>query len=142
MATVTTNYAKPSSEAIASKTDRVITILQWTYGLVPIVAGADKFSHILTDWNQYLAPVVTDIIPLTPQTFMSIVGVIEIIAGIIVLVKPKIGSLIVGCWLVAIAINLLLTGQYFDIAVRDIVMAIGAFSLFMLLDNNRHTDKA
>ena len=142
MATVTTNYARPSSEAAASKTDRVITILQWTYGLVPIVAGADKFFHILTDWTQYLAPVVTDIIPLTPQTFMSIVGVIEIVAGIVVLAKPKIGSLIVGCWLVAIAINLLLTGQYFDIAVRDIVMAIGAFSLFMLLDNNRHTDKA
>lgn len=141
MATVTTNYAGPSSEATASKTDRVITILQWTYGLVPIVAGADKFTHILTDWNQYLAPIVTDIIPLTPQTFMSIVGVIEIIAGIIVLIKPKLGSLIVGCWLIAIAINLLLTGQYFDVAVRDIVMAIGAFSLFMLLGNTRHNDK-
>ena len=61
MATVTTNYAGPSSEATASKTDRVTTILQWTYGLVPIVAGADKFSHILTDWNQYLAPIVTDV---------------------------------------------------------------------------------
>lgn len=141
MATVTTNYAGSSSEASASKTDRVISILHWTYGLVPIVAGADKFTHILTDWNQYLAPVVTDIIPLTPQTFMSIVGVIEIIAGIIVLVKPKLGSLIVACWLVGIAINLLLTGQYFDVAVRDIVMAIGAFSLFLLLDNNRHSEK-
>jgi hypothetical protein len=141
MATVTTNYAGPSSEATASKTDRVTTILQWTYGLVPIVAGADKFSHILTDWNQYLAPIVTDILPLTPQTFMSIVGIIEILAGIVVLMKPRIGALIVGCWLVAIAINLLLTGQYFDVAVRDIVMAIGAFSLFMLLDNNRRNDK-
>jgi len=141
MATVTTNYAGASSEATASKTGRVTTILQWTYGLVPIVAGADKFSHILTDWNQYLAPIVTDVLPLSPQTFMSIVGIIEILAGIVVLMKPKIGSLIVGCWLVAIAINLLLTGQYFDIAVRDIVMAIGAFSLFMLLDNHRHADK-
>lgn len=140
MATVTTNYAGRSSEVTAGKTDRVITILHWTYGLVPIVAGADKFAHILTDWNQYLAPVVTDILPLTPQAFMNIVGVIEIIAGIIVLAKPRIGSLIVGCWLVAIAINLLLTGQYFDVAVRDIVMAIGAFSLFILLGNSSHTD--
>jgi hypothetical protein len=69
---------------------------------------------------------------------MSIVGVIEIIAGIVVLMKPRIGSLVVGCWLVAIAINLLLTGQYFDVAVRDIVMAIGAFSLYMLSGEN-HT---
>lgn len=136
MATVTTNYAGPASEAVSSKVDRVRTILYWTYGLVPIVAGADKFSNILTDWSQYLAPIVTDIIPLAPQTFMSIIGVIEIIAGIIVLMKPRIGSLIVGCWLVGIAINLLLTGQYFDVAVRDIVMAIGAFSLYTLSSEN------
>jgi uncharacterized membrane protein YphA (DoxX/SURF4 family) len=138
MATVTTNYAGPASEAVPSRVDRVRTILYWTYGLVPIVAGADKFSNILTDWSQYLAPIVTDIIPLSPQTFMSIVGVIEIIAGIVVLMKPRIGSLVVGCWLVAIAINLLLTGQYFDVAVRDIVMAVGAFSLYMLSGEN-HT---
>jgi hypothetical protein len=138
MATVTTNYAGPTSEVATSKVGRVTNILHWTYGLIPIVAGADKFAHILTDWNKYLAPAVTDIIPLTPQTFMSIVGVIEIIAGIIVLAKPKIGSLIVACWLIGIAFNLLLTGQYYDIAVRDTVMAIGAFSLYMLLDDS-HT---
>jgi hypothetical protein len=69
---------------------------------------------------------------------MSIVGIIEIIAGIIVLVRPKIGSLIVGLWLLGIVINLLLTGQYFDIAVRDTVMAIGAFSLHILLNGRRN----
>lgn len=138
MATVTTNYAGPASEAITSKVDRVTTILHWTYGLVPIVAGADKFANILTDWTKYLAPAVTDIIPLSPAAFMSIVGVIEIIAGIILLVKVRIGSLIVGCWLIGIAINLLLTGQYYDIAVRDTVMAIGAFSLYMLSTDNRN----
>lgn len=138
MATVTTNYAGPASEAITSKVDRVTTILHWTYGLVPIVAGADKFANILTDWTKYLAPAVTDIIPLTPAAFMSIVGVIEIIAGIILLVKVRIGSLIVGCWLLGIAINLLLTGQYYDIAVRDTVMAIGAFSLYMLSTDNHN----
>jgi uncharacterized membrane protein YphA (DoxX/SURF4 family) len=138
MATVTsTNYASPSHSATSDRAERVATILKWTYGLVPIAAGADKFTHLLTDWNQYLAPVVTDIIPLSPDTFMSIVGVIEIIAGVLVLVKPKIGSLVVGCWLIAIVINLLLTGQYFDIAVRDTVMAIGAFSLFILLSDHK-----
>ena len=132
MATVTSNYVNHAPSAAVDKVDRVTSILRWTYGLVPIAAGADKFAHILTDWNQYLAPVVTDIIPLSPGAFMSIVGVIEIIAGIIVLVKPKIGSLIVGLWLLGIVINLLLTGQYFDIAVRDTVMAIGAFCLYLL----------
>ena len=138
MATVTsTNYASPSHSAISERAARVANILKWTYGLVPIVAGADKFTHLLTDWNQYLAPVVTDIIPLSPDAFMSIVGVIEIIAGVLVLIKPKIGSLVVGFWLLGIVINLLLTGQYYDIAVRDDVMAIGAFSLFILLADDK-----
>jgi uncharacterized membrane protein YphA (DoxX/SURF4 family) len=136
MATVSTNYASPASEVATSNVDRVTNILHWTYGLVPIVAGADKFSNILTDWSQYLAPVVANIIP--AQTFMMIVGVIEIIAGIVVLVRPKIGSLIVALWLIGIVINLLLTGQYFDIAVRDTVMAIGAFSLYLLSPDNHH----
>lgn len=138
MATATSDYANHAHTASSDRVERVTTILRWTYGLVPIVAGADKFLHLLTDWDKYLAPVVTEIIPLSPETFMSIVGVIEIIAGIIVLVKPKLGSLIVACWLIAIAINLLLTGQYFDVAVRDTVMAIGAFSLYLLTSDDKH----
>jgi hypothetical protein len=137
MATVTTNYTKTAPEVATSKADQVRNILHWTYGLVPIAAGADKFLNILTDWSKYLAPPVTDILPVSASAFMMIVGVIEIIAGILVLVKPKIGSLIVAGWLVAIAINLVVSGQYFDIAVRDIVMAIGAYSLFALSNDNR-----
>jgi uncharacterized membrane protein YphA (DoxX/SURF4 family) len=137
METVAGNYVNHAPETTTSQVHRVATILKWTYGLVPIVAGADKFIHLLTDWNQYLAPIVTDIIPLSPATFMGIVGVIEIVAGILVFIRPKIGSLIVGFWLIGIAINLLFTGQYFDIAVRDIVMAIGAFSLSMLIADHR-----
>ena len=133
MASSTTNYIH-EGQAASSQVERVTSILKWTYGLVPIVAGADKFTHLLTDWDKYLAPAVTNIIPLQPHTFMLIVGVIEIIAGVIVLARPKLGSLIVGLWLLGIVVNLLLTGQYFDIAVRDAVMAIGAFSLYMLLN--------
>lgn len=125
MDTVTTN-----------KVSRVTTILRWTYILVPILAGLDKFTEILTDWDKYLAPIVTDILPLEAQTFMYIVGVIEITAGVIVLLRPKIGSLIVALWLMSIVINLLLTGQYFDIAVRDATMAIGALSLYILMNSN------
>lgn len=134
MATTTSShYVEHTSGATTTRVERVIQILHWTYGLVPIAAGADKFLHILTDWNKYLAPSVAEMLPMSVGTFMSIVGVIEIIAGILVLVKPRIGSLVVGLWLMGIVVNLLLTGQYFDIAVRDTVMAIGAFCLYILL---------
>ncbi len=139
MAPVTSDYRRSASDSTAHA-GRAATLLYWTYGLVPIVAGADKFTHILTDWDKYLAPAVRDLIPFQAGTFMIIVGVIEIIAGILLLVKPRIGSLIVGCWLIGIAINLLMTGQYFDIAVRDTVMAIGAFSLYMLITDKGHHD--
>lgn len=135
METVTASYAAQAPAATA--TDRVISLLKATYGLVPIVAGADKFFQLLTNWKQYLAPAIGDFLPLSPGTFMGIVGIVEIVAGLLVLIKPKVGSLIVGCWLLAIALNLLLAGQYYDVAVRDIVMAIGAFSLSLLLRARR-----
>lgn len=126
------NYPDVTYSSAMSPAEKVATTLKWTYGLVPIIAGTDKFFHFLVNWDQYLAPVVTQILPFSAHTFMLIVGVIEIIAGILVLLKPRIGSLIVGLWLTGIAINLVLTGQYYDIAVRDAVMAIGAFSLYIL----------
>jgi uncharacterized membrane protein YphA (DoxX/SURF4 family) len=109
------------------KLNFVFSIMRFTYGLVPIVAGLDKFTNLLVDWKQYLSPIIANIIP--ASTFMPIVGVIEIIAGIIVLTKPRLGAYIVSAWLLGIAFNLLTTGNYFDVAVRDIVMSIGAFSL-------------
>jgi len=115
------------------RVERVYKLMKLTYGLVPIVAGLDKFTNLLTDWEKYLNPGIAQMLPFSPHTFMLIVGVIEIVAGILVLIKPKIGSIIVCLWLLGIAINLLMTGQFFDIAVRDIVMSIGAFCLFTLL---------
>lgn len=139
MATATANYVHATSSS--TKVHRVTQTLRITYGLLAILAGLDKFVHLLTDWNKYLAPIVTNIIPISPGAFMNIVGVIEIVAGIIVFIKPKLGSLIVGMWLLAIAINLLLSGQFFDVAVRDVVMAIGAFSLYTLLDDDKNLDQ-
>lgn len=130
---ITTDYAKSHVHAGArSQTEKVTTILRWTYGLVPLVAGADKFLHLLTDWDKYLASSLANLLPLSPQSFMYVAGIIEIAAGILVLLKPKIGSLVVALWLLGIALNLLMTGQYFDVAVRDTVMAVGAFCLFLL----------
>lgn len=97
--------------------------------VAPLVAGIDKFFNVLTDWTQYLAPVFNELLDVSPATFMMGVGVIEIIAGIGVLFKPKIFSFVVCAWLVGIICNLMLTGQYFDIALRDLGLAIGAFAL-------------
>ena len=139
METIATNISGTHAATTTTKTavERVIQILTLTYGIVPIVAGADKFMHILVNWDQYLAPAIANILPFSAHTFMLIVGVIEIVAGILVLVKPRIGSIVVCLWLLGIALNLLISGQYFDIAVRDIVMAIGAFCLFTLLNERK-----
>ena len=107
----------------------VFNVLRVTFGIVPIVAGLDKFTNLLTDWTQYLSPGLVHILPFSPHVFMMIVGVIEITAGVIVLRKPAIGAIIVSAWLTLIALTLLAGGKFLDVAVRDLVMAIGAFSL-------------
>ena len=107
-------------------------LLRITFGIVPIVAGLDKFTNILTHWENYLNPSIAHMLPFSPHVFMMIVGVIEIIAGIIVFIKPAIGGFIVAAWLTLIALTLLASGNYLDVAVRDLVMAIGAFSLARL----------
>ena len=104
-------------------------LLKLTFGIVPIVAGLDKFTNLLTHWENYIHPGIAGVVPFAPHTFMMIVGVIEIIAGITVFIKPAIGGLIVAAWLTLIALTLLTSGNYLDVAVRDLVMAIGAFSL-------------
>jgi uncharacterized membrane protein YphA (DoxX/SURF4 family) len=107
--------------------------LRLTYGLVPIVAGLDKFTNLLTHWEQSLSPLVTRTIPFSPSTFMHIVGVIEILAGAMVLSRfTRFGGYLVAAWLVGIALNLLTTGRYFDVAVRDLAMAVGAYVLAAL----------
>ncbi|HYC27433.1 MAG TPA: hypothetical protein VEB42_01440 [Chitinophagaceae bacterium] len=107
------------------------TTLKLTYGLVPIVAGLDKFTNLLTYWPDYLGS-FAGMIPFEPPTFMAIVGVIEIVAGIIVLTRPMIGAYIVMAWLVCIAVQLILTTSFYDVAVRDLVMALGAYTLAQL----------
>lgn len=110
------------------KVKTVYNLMKLTYGLVPVVAGLDKFTNLLTNWEQYLNPALAQMLPFTPQTFMMIVGVIEIIAGLIVLLKPAIGGYIVAAWLALIALSLLVSLNYLDVAVRDLVMAVGAYS--------------
>lgn len=102
-------------------------------GVGPIVAGIDKYFNILTDWSMYLSPLATKIVPVSAASFMHVVGAVEIIAGIIVLSRwTKIGSFIVMLWLLGIAVNLLTTGMFYDLAVRDVEIAIEAFTLWQL----------
>jgi len=117
-----------SNETVKS----VWTILRLTFGLVPIVAGLDKFTDLLTNWDLYLHPGIASIIPFSAHTFMQIVGVIEIIAGLLVLLRPAIGAYVVMAWLICIALTLIASGKYLDVAVRDLVMSIGALSLARL----------
>ena len=107
-------------------------LLKYTFGIVPIVAGADKFTNLLTDWSQYLHPGIVDMLPLSADAFMMVVGVIEIVAGILVLKKTEIGGYVVAGWLTLIALTLLMGLNYVDVAVRDLVMAVAAFSMARL----------
>lgn len=107
--------------------------LRIALGVGPIIAGVDKYFNKLTDWSMYLSPIATRIIPVQATTFMRVTGVVEIIAGIIVLSRwTRIGSYIVGLWLLAIAANLLTMGMFYDLAVRDVEIAVGAFALSQL----------
>ena len=119
-----------------SKIQLVKNILKYTFGLVPIVAGLDKFTNILTNWSQYISEGFAGMLPFEPTTFMMIVGVIEIVAGVLVLIKRKIGAYVVSAWLIAIALTLIFSWTYVDVAVRDIVMAIAAFCLAKLSESN------
>ena len=107
--------------------------LRVLFGFVPIAAGLDKFFNLLTNWEAYLNPLATRVIPVSPTTFMHIVCIVEIVAGVIVLTHfTKIGAYVVMAWLLAIALNLLTMGKFLDVAVRDLGLAVAAFSLAQL----------
>ena len=108
----------------------VILLIGFT--VLPIVAGLDKFFHLLVDWDQYLAPQITQRLPVTGRTFMLVVGVIEIAAGLLVALRPRIGAYVVALWLWGIIVNLLLIHGYNDIALRDFGLSLGALALARL----------
>lgn len=103
-------------------------------GGAAFLAGADKFFGFLADWPRYLSPLAMTILPVTPRVFMDVVGVIEMIVGLAILARwTRIGSFVASAWLLAIAANLVLAG-FFDVAVRDVEMAIAAYALARLTE--------
>jgi hypothetical protein len=121
----------PISETTHNHAYQAYQILHWAFVIAPILAGLDKFFNKLTDWSMYLWPPLGNLVG-GAGTFMRIVGVIEIVAGCLVAFKPKIGAPIVALWLVGIIVNLLLLGSYFDIALRDFGLFLGAVALSRL----------
>jgi hypothetical protein len=104
-------------------------------GAAAFLAGLDKFFNLLADWPGYLSPIVANVLPLSPTSFMHVIGVVEMLVGGIILAGyTQLGGYVAAIWLVGIAVNLVTTGHYFDVAVRDAAMAIAAFTLARLTE--------
>ncbi|HEY7096415.1 MAG TPA: hypothetical protein VH437_06815 [Terriglobales bacterium] len=117
-------------KALDSRLDQAWWMLRIGLGVGPFLAGLDKFFNLLTNWTAYISPLALKMLPFSAQTFMHIVGVIEMIVGLAILTKwTRLGSYVAAAWLLAIALNLVSTGTFFDIAVRDVEMALAAFVL-------------
>lgn len=118
-------------------------LLYYTYGFLPIITGLDKYFDFLADWYIYVNPNIPLLLNLTPEVFMYITGIAEIIMGLLVFIKPRLGGSIIVVWLLIICLNLISMGthsheeyahlmRHYDIVVRDIVMAVGAYVLVLL----------
>ncbi len=104
-------------------------------GAAAFLAGLDKFFNLLADWPGYLSPIVAHMLPLSPASFMHVIGVVEMLVGAVILAGyTRLGGYVAAIWLGGIAVNLLITGHYFDVAVRDVAMAIAAFTLARLTE--------
>jgi uncharacterized membrane protein YphA (DoxX/SURF4 family) len=116
-----------------SRLDSTILSLRIAFGLTAFLAGLDKFFNLLTNWEQYVRPLALNVLPLSAGALMRVAGVIEMIAGIVVLSGlTRLGGYVIAGWLTAIALSLVFSGRFLDVAVRDLVMALGAFTLARL----------
>ena len=128
----TTSPVVRSSSAVSRPAYQAFCILYAGFAALPILAGLDKFFHLLVNWDQYLAPIATRVLPVSGHTFMLAVGVIEIAAGLLVIARPRIGAYVVALWLWGIIANLLLIPGFYDIALRDFGLSLGALALARL----------
>ncbi len=129
MVTTTNPVRTPRTEAGA---DRAFLLLRTVFTIAPIAFGLDKFAGLLTDWEQYLAPWINHLVPGTAHQAMLAVGVIEVIAGVAVAVAPRYGALLVAAWLAGIIVNLVTMGKFYDVALRDFGLLVGALALASL----------
>src|SRR5690348_2465021 len=130
MSTTTANPAHAVAAERSRPAWQAYQILHLAFTVAPIVAGLDKFFHLLTNWDMYLAPWIARLSPMGGHNLMLTVGVIEVTAGLLVAVRPKIGAPIVAVWLIGIIVNLVSMGAFYDIALRDLGLSLGAFALW------------
>jgi uncharacterized membrane protein len=123
----------PADERVPGRHDDLaFQLLRTVFTVAPIAFGLDKFANLLTDWEDYLAPWINDLVPGTANTAMLIVGVVEIVAGLAVAFRPQFGGLLVAAWLAGIIVNLVTMGEYYDIALRDFGLLVSAVALALL----------
>lgn len=129
--------AFPIQETMKNPAYQAYQVLHWGFFIAPVLAGIDKFFMWMVDWTQYLWPPLGQLVG-GAGTFMRIVGAIEIIAGFLVAIKPKIGAPIIAIWLAGIIVNLLLLQGFYDIALRDLGLCLGAVALARLASSFEH----
>ena len=136
---MTTTTARPTeapaairAATLADPAYQAFWLLRIGFVVAPILFGLDKFFHVLVDWDRYLAPEFTDLFGAQAHTLMYGVGVIEIVAGLVVAIRPRFGGYLVAAWLAGIIFNLLLVADYYDIALRDFGLLIAALALARL----------
>ena len=112
--------------------DQALILLRTVFTIAPIAFGLDKFLELLTDWDKYLAPWINDLVPGTSHDAMLIIGVVEVVAGVLVAVAPRWGGYVVALWLAGIIVNLLTLGDYYDVALRDFGLLVAALALARL----------
>jgi uncharacterized membrane protein YphA (DoxX/SURF4 family) len=123
----------PSSETVRrDPAAQAFLIMRIAFTVAPILFGLDKFAHVLTNWDKYLAPWVNDLVPGTAHQAMYAVGIIEVVAGLAVLLKPRFGGYLVAVWLLGIIVNLVSIGGYGDVALRDFGLLLAALTLARL----------
>jgi hypothetical protein len=132
-----TQSRRPSGVAVPQRwfddpVFQAFTLLRIGFTVAPILFGLDKFLDWLVDWQQYLAPEINDLVPGNAHQAMLAVGVVEVVAGLVVAIRPRIGGYLVAVWLAGIIVNLLLQGDFYDIALRDFGLLLGALSLARL----------
>lgn len=128
---MTTDLTHPRTTAV-DPARQAFQLLRTVFTVAPIAFGLDKFANVLTDWPQYLAPWIDDVVPGNAQQAMYAVGVVEVLAGVLVAVAPRIGGWVVAAWLAGIIVNLLTIPGFYDIALRDVGLLVAAVALARL----------
>jgi hypothetical protein len=107
-------------------------LLRAAFVLIPVIAGLDKFSNFLCDWQKYVSPMVLNVSPLSPAALMYVVGFVEVFVGFLVIAAPRVGALALAGWLGIVTVNLALSGEFWDVALRDLGLMLGALALAQL----------